>query len=157
MSPQTSKFLELRPDELTLLTPYVRLYKKFKSKRNAKIKIFEFPFENKTDFSSFEDPQRYLNNDMPFVTPRFNGPIAYIEALSINYDGVGQKGASVEDSNAVTVGLKIFLQDAKMLFKNWGSVDNQIQYKDLFANSSGNNQYEILIELDTMLLTVMTN
>lgn len=91
MSPQTSKFLELRPDELTLLTPYVRLYKKFKSKRNAKIKIFEFPFENKTDFSSFEDPQRYLNNDMPFVTPRFNGPIAYIEALSINYDGVGQK------------------------------------------------------------------
>lgn len=147
LSPQTSKFLELRPDELTLLTPYVRLYKKFKSKRNAKIKIFEFPFENKTDFSSFEDPQRYLNNDMPFVTPRFNGPIAYIEALSINYDGVGQKGASVEDSNAVTVGLKIFLQDAKMLFKNWGSVDNQIQYKDLFANSSGNNQYEILIEL----------
>ena len=41
LSPQTSKFLELRPDELTLLTPYVRLYKKFKSKRNAKIKIFE--------------------------------------------------------------------------------------------------------------------
>lgn len=146
LPPDTSNFLSLRPDELTLLTPYIRLYKKFRGK-SSKIGIHEFPFENRTDFSSFNDPQSYLGNDMPFVTPRFNGPIAYLKTLSINYDGHKRKGASAADSNAVTVQLSMFLQDAKLLFKNWGSIDNQLQYKDLFAQQSGNNQYEILIEL----------
>lgn len=146
LPPETLKFFSLRTDELTLLTPYVRIYKKFTA-GNGKTKILEFPFENKTDFSSFEDPQRYLNNDMPFVAQRFNGPAAAITSLDLSYDGIRGKGATPADANAVSVNLSIFLQDAKMLFKNWGSVDNQLQYKDLFAQTSGNNQYRILIEL----------
>ena len=146
LPPETLKFFSLRTEELALLTPYVRIFKKFTGK-NSENKVLEFPFENKTDFSSFEDPQGYLNNDMPFVAQRFNGPAAAITDLTLNYDGIRGKGATPADSNAVTVNLSIFLQDAKLLFKNWGSVDNELQYKDLFAQTSGNNQYRILIEM----------
>ena len=144
--PEITKFMSLRPDQIAFLTPYVRLYKKFTAK-NSKVKILEFPFENKTDFSSYNDPQGYINNDFPFVSERFLGPTALLQDFDIRYDGIRGKGATPADANAVTVSFSVIFQDPKLLFKNWGDTNNQLQYKDLFAQPSGNNSYRILLEL----------
>lgn len=144
--PEIRKFMALRQDQIAFLTPYVRLYKKMTSK-GSKPKILEFPFENKTDFNSYDDPQRYINNDFPFLSDRFMGPTALLQDFTIKYDGLGGKGATPVTANAVTVDFSIIFQDAKLLFKNWGDLDNKLQYKDIFANPAGNNAYSILLEL----------
>ena len=144
--PEVYDFMSLKQDEINLLTGYVRMFKKL-TLSDGQVKLLEFPFENKTDFRAFADPARYLNNDYPFATTRFMGPVAELKDISVSFVGAGAKGATVYDKNAVNVSFGLLLQDAKVLFKNWTDVDNELQYKDLFASPFGSNRYEILFEI----------
>ena len=147
IAPEVYDFMSLKQDEINLLTSYVRVFKKFTTK-NRKPRILEFPFENKTDFRSFLDPQRYMDNDFPFATTRFMGPVAEFKDVSIQFTGVGGKGATVGGEHNVDVSFSVVLQDAKLLFKNWTDKDNELQYKDLFAQSfGGDGNYKIILEL----------
>ena len=84
---------------------------------------------------------------LSFVSQRFLGPTALLQDFDIKYDGIRGKGATPADANAVTVSFSVIFQDPKLLFKNWGDTNNQLQYKDLFAQPSGNNSYRILLEM----------
>ena len=146
MPPATSKFLALRPDQMNLLQPYVRIFKKFKLP-GGKTEKLEFPFENKTDLTSLEDPQSYIGEPFPFVAQRFNGPTALLSGISITEGGIDGHAVTTRDTDWVRVNFDLFLQDAKLLFKNWGTKDKPLRYKDLFSVPGTTNSYSIVLEI----------
>ena len=143
MPPAVFDFISLRPDQMSLLKPYVRFYKVFRLKNNS-TKQFEIPFENKTDLSSIEDPQAYIGTPFPFAAQRFNGPIALLESVSIREGADTGRGTTIREITFARVGINIFLQDAKLLFKNWGDKQYPIFYKDFIAAQTRSKSRGIL-------------
>ena len=139
--PETVHFFSASPFDLSLLTPAIRIFKVF-TKTEKRVLI---PFENKMDFESFKDPIKYLDRQTSFVTERWMGPVVGLTKLDIKYDGLAGKGATPSTLNYVTVNLTIECQDVKMLYKNLGTEDNKVFYKDIFAQPSKNNNYAINI------------
>ena len=86
------------------MRPYVRIFKKFRS-TGEKI---EFPFENKTDLTSLEDPQAYIGEAFPFASQRFNGPTALLQSLGIQQGGINGQGVTTQDQHWVRVNFDIF-------------------------------------------------
>ena len=146
MPPALFEFLSLRPDQLSLLQPYIRLFKKF-NLPGGKTKKIEFPFENKTDLESFKDPQAYIGEQFPFVAQRFNGPTAFLEGISIEEGGIDGHAVTSRDADWVRVNFNLFLQDTKLLFKNWGTKEFPIRYRDLFAVPGTSAAYSIILEV----------
>lgn len=143
MPPAVFDFISLRPDQMSFLKPYVRFYKVFRLKNNS-TKQFEIPFENKTDLSSIEDPQAYIGTPFPFAAQRFNGPIAALEGVSIREGGDSGRGTTIKEITFARVNINVFLQDAKLLFKNWGSKQYPIFYKDFIATQTRSKSRGIL-------------
>lgn len=146
MPPATSEFLGLRPDQMNLLQPYIRIFKKFKLPGGKTVKR-EFPFENRTDINSFNDPQSYIGEPFPFVSQRFNGPTALLSGITIMEGGIDGHAVTTRDTDWVRVNFDLFLQDAKLLFKNWGTKDQPVRYKDLFSVPGTDNSYSIVLEI----------
>ena len=140
---ETLRFFAATPLQLNLLTPVVRIFKVFQN--GSKEKKIEFPFDNKMDFSSFEDPVKYIGNDPPFITDRFMGPVVGLKSVKIIYRGVGGKKVTPATMNAISVNLSMELQDPKMLFKDLHETED-IQYKDLIA-SPNKGAYKIIMEV----------
>ena len=132
MPAETLDFFGANPFDLNLLTPYIRIYKVFKKTG----KRVEIPFENRMDFDSFKDPVKYLNGETNFVSERFMGPVVGLENLTVNFNGLGGRGADPATLHVVTVNLTLKFQDVKMLFKNLSPTD-RVSYKDIFAQPSG--------------------
>tara|TARA_R110000824_G_scaffold234072_4_gene422562 strand:- start:1050 stop:3527 length:2478 start_codon:yes stop_codon:yes gene_type:complete len=146
VSPEVFNFFSAGTKKLSMLTPYVRIFKKFQNKKK-KIQKLEFPFENKTDFESFKDPVGYVGGKTAFISERFMGPIAGLTSLDVSYKGIGGKGAMPTTTHVVHVNLSIELQDIKLLFKKWHSTES-LQYKDIFGQPmGGEHAYHILVEL----------
>ena len=142
LSPNTHDFFSMGSKKLSMLTPYIRIFKKFKGKKGKKIEI---PFENRTNFDSFDDPVGYVGGATDFTSERFMGPVAGLSSLTISYKGVGGKGAIPRTTHVVTAELTMSLQDVKLLFKNWDT-EESVKYKDIFA-FPGKRSYYIIFEL----------
>ena len=80
--PEVFDFFSIGARKLNMLTPYVRIFKKFKDQKK-KVHKLEFPFENKTDFEAFEDPTGYIGGQTAFVSERFMGPVAGLTWMSL--------------------------------------------------------------------------
>ncbi len=144
--PGINDFLSLKPNQMSLLQPYVRIYKKF-NLPGRKTKKIEIPFENKTNLDSLNDAQAYIGEPFPFVSQRFNGPVALLSGISIEESGMQGYGVTSRDTDWVSVNFEMFFQDAKLLFKNWGTKEFPVRYKDLFAVPGTQGAYTIVLEI----------
>ena len=142
-TPEVLKFFSANPLQLSILTPSIKIFKVFQ-KKNVKKRI-EFPFENRMDYKSFENPIEYIGGQTPFMADRFMGPLVGLKDLNLSFKGLGGKGATPATLSNVVVNLSMDFQDVKMLFKNLDDEGN-IKYKDLFASPAKAN-YRIVIEI----------
>jgi len=143
-SPEVFEFFSATPLQLNLLTPSIRIFKRFKKKGQVRKKI-EIPFENRMDFESFQDPAGFIGGETDFITERFMGPVVGLKSLDITHTGAANKAIIPSTTNIVRVNLTLAFQDIKMLFKNLDPIEN-VKYKDIFA-SPGGSSYDILLEL----------
>ena len=144
--PATNSFMALRPDQFNFLYPYIRIYKRF-NLPGGKTKKIEIPFENKTDLTSFNDPQSYIGEPFDFVSQRFNGPTAVLSGISIEEGGLEGHAVTSRDTDWVRINFDMFFQDPKLLFKNWGTKEFPLRYKDLFAIPGTEGLYNIVLEI----------
>ena len=135
MNPSVFDFIELLPQQLSLLKAYVRFYRVFNLK-NGGTKEVEIPFENKTDLTSIQDPQGYIGTPFPFASERFNGPVALLNSINIREGGQSGRGTTAKNLDWATVDMTVQLQDAKLLFKNFGTNKYPVFYKDFFGGQT---------------------
>ena len=109
MDPGLHKFVNAGSFDYSQLIPSIRIYKVF-YRGDKEIEV-QYPFNNFTDFSTFNEPQGL---GLGF-TDAFRGPDAGIQSISYRMEGTGRNPFSAAIVNVTT---KFFFQDVKTLFKS---------------------------------------
>ena len=148
MDPGLQKFVNAGAFDYSQLVPSIRIFKVFY--RGEKEIEIEYPFDNFTDFSTFNE-----NHGLGMGTDAFRGPDAGLQSISYRLEGAGRNPFS---ATIINVTAKFLFQDVKTLFKSLDTNAaaksagiNTFSYSDMIrypaSGGDGMRQYRIRLVL----------
>ena len=148
MDPGLQKFVNAGAFDYSQLVPSIRIFKVFY--RGEKEIEIEYPFDNFTDFSTFNE-----SHGLGIGTDVFRGPDAGLQSISYRLEGAGRNPFS---ATIINVTAKFLFQDVKTLFKNLDTNAaaksagiNTFSYSDMIrypaSGGDGMRQYRIRMVL----------